>query len=86
MDELLRVWPDRLQLLCAVVARRGLPSLAGQIAQLDPEAGRKFLQRLDRVMELEQCPSKRAQNEAYRSPVLSALARTRGHDILGELE
>ena len=86
MDELLVVWPDRYDLLRAVVCRGALPSLAGEVAQRDPEAGRKFIKRLDKVVAMEQVEVKRMKTEVYRSLVLSALARARSHDILGEME
>ena len=72
--------------MCNVVGRGGLPSLAGAIAERDPEAGREFIKQLDFVCELEKCPVKRAKSEVYRAPVLSGIARARAHEILGELE
>ena len=87
MVELLLAWPDRYALLCAVVCRGAMPSLAGQIAQRDPPAGRKFIARLDKTVAMEQREVRRAKkSELYRSPLLSAMARSRGHDILGEME
>jgi hypothetical protein len=86
LDELLLVWPNRYELLCAVVARRALPSLAGQVAERDPEAARRFIEKLDRVLDLDPRASVQAFSEPYRAPVLSALLRRRGHDILGEME
>lgn len=86
LNELLLVWPNRYELLCAVVARGAVPSLAGQIAERDTEAGRRFIKRLDKIVGMEQSDLKRAKSELYRSPVRSALARAKAHDILGEID
>ena len=86
LDELLLVWPNRYELLCSAVSRGAQPALAGAIAERDPEAGRRFIKRLNKILEMEQCSVKRAKAEVYRSPVLSGIARSTAHGLLGEME
>lgn len=85
-DELLREFPDCYTLLCAVISSRAAPSLAGLVAERDPEAGRKFIKQLDLIYCLEHRLAIRELNELYRAPVLSSIARAKAHEILKELE
>lgn len=86
LDELLKVNLDVYALLYSIVGLGGSPELAGLIAERDPAAGRKLIDRLDHAMSRDHRGCNHPHLNSYKSPVFSGIARAKAHNILGELE
>ena len=91
LDKLMLDWPDRHRLLCAIAGQLsstepGALSLAGDVAERDPAAGRQFVAYLERILLLEKRRSNRILLEMYLAPVSAGIARAVAHELLKEIE